>query len=762
MWAIDKGRCMHATRIFLGFMCSIVTVFGMGSAFAQSEPLAFTGSFEALDLGFDSKWWPGETNTPDSGNPIQVRVYAQAAAQADAQFNGSAALNNGVLTLGPATGQWGYDFGAAVSMQIAINLSFELNNPLPIGDDINLGPWVIDVPFAPDFDLLNSQNTSVDSFLLDTPSTLADETEPISVYDLSLIEYLIGGIDLPSWALTLLQLDAGASLNVAFETAATLRGEAIPLSDGNTFTSEGQSLDVVALPPSYDVTAAYVENLDWDLTLLFGPTVFIKILGQRFDLPVITIPWKVLEDRRDMSFTEDALSYPVEAVEEGEDPIEGEIEGLLEGDEEPIDFPVGCAEVCTIPFCVSSGISAGLALALEQSIPLDLVQGSLLTEDMDGNGMPDLAQFALADSLLASPDLPNHCCIIDAWERNYLAVESMAGFGGDRALTDEEGRQLKIVAAYATLGEAAAYEFIPVLASRFGWSIDLRQLDPVAGSWLAAQGDADLDGVCNLGEYNAAQGSLLGFLIAATTTESALGAEQCEFVCATPEGEDEGETPLEGEQERWTLTIIKEGAGTGDVVVSPEQADYAHGQTVTLTVFLGANSVFFGWNGVAGQQQLGENGNEVLPILGTNKYTLHMNGNKVIRPHFYLYAPLEGEEEGDSGEGEGLSEGEIPARTSSADLNRDGYITLDELLRVIQLFNGGAYYCDPESEDGVSLMPLTEGEEAARDCPFHTSDYNPANWKIELTELLRIVQFFNLGGYAACPESEDGFCVAEP
>ncbi|MFM1919711.1 MAG: hypothetical protein RLZZ303_1345, partial [Candidatus Hydrogenedentota bacterium] len=105
--------------------------------------------------------------------------------------------------------------------------------------------------------------------------------------------------------------------------------------------------------------------------------------------------------------------------------------------------------------------------------------------------------------------------------------------------------------------------------------------------------------------------------------------------------------------------------------------------------------------------------------------------------------------------------GEAPAATSSADLNRDGFITLDELLRVIQLFNGGAYYCDPESEDGVSLAPVTEGEEAARDCPFHTGDYNPANWTIELTELLRIVQFFNLGGYAPCPESEDGFCVAE-
>jgi len=32
---------------------------------------------------------------------------------------------------------------------------------------------------------------------------------------------------------------------------------------------------------------------------------------------------------------------------------------------------------------------------------------------------------------------------------------------------------------------------------------------------------------------------------------------------------------------------------------------------------------------------------------------------------------------------------------------------------------------------------------------------------INLTELLRLIQFFNMGGYYACPgeNTEDGFCV---
>lgn len=49
-----------------------------------------------------------------------------------------------------------------------------------------------------------------------------------------------------------------------------------------------------------------------------------------------------------------------------------------------------------------------------------------------------------------------------------------------------------------------------------------------------------------------------------------------------------------------------------------------------------------------------------------------------------------------------------------------------------------------------------------RDCCPHGSDYNPdaPDWRIDLTELLRLVQFFNSSGYHPCPgeDSEDGFC----
>ncbi len=43
-------------------------------------------------------------------------------------------------------------------------------------------------------------------------------------------------------------------------------------------------------------------------------------------------------------------------------------------------------------------------------------------------------------------------------------------------------------------------------------------------------------------------------------------------------------------------------------------------------------------------------------------------------------------------------------------------------------------------------------------CSPHSADYNPQDWQIGLSELLRVIQFYNSGGYHACVGGEDGFC----
>jgi hypothetical protein len=88
-----------------------------------------------------------------------------------------------------------------------------------------------------------------------------------------------------------------------------------------------------------------------------------------------------------------------------------------------------------------------------------------------------------------------------------------------------------------------------------------------------------------------------------------------------------------------------------------------------------------------------------------------------------------------------------------ADTNQDYIITLSELLRVIQFFNTFGIHCEPGTEDGFGPGP------GATECRPHTSDYAPQNWEIGLSELLRLIQFFNLfdGAYYPDSESEDGF-----
>ncbi|HOV32720.1 MAG TPA: leucine-rich repeat domain-containing protein [Candidatus Hydrogenedens sp.] len=101
---------------------------------------------------------------------------------------------------------------------------------------------------------------------------------------------------------------------------------------------------------------------------------------------------------------------------------------------------------------------------------------------------------------------------------------------------------------------------------------------------------------------------------------------------------------------------------------------------------------------------------------------------------------------------EGTVEGEIGPH--SADRDGDGVINLSELLRVIQFFNMGGYHCDPNGEDGYN-----GGYDGDHTCTPHSSDYDPQDWMIDLSELLRLIQFFNMGGYHPCPGiGEDGYC----
>jgi hypothetical protein len=94
----------------------------------------------------------------------------------------------------------------------------------------------------------------------------------------------------------------------------------------------------------------------------------------------------------------------------------------------------------------------------------------------------------------------------------------------------------------------------------------------------------------------------------------------------------------------------------------------------------------------------------------------------------------------------------------SADTNEDGRIQLSELQRVAQFYNIGGYHCALESsEDGY-----TAGVGEDQNCNPHNADYATQDWTISLSELLRMIQFYQATGYALCELGEDGYCPELP
>jgi len=111
----------------------------------------------------------------------------------------------------------------------------------------------------------------------------------------------------------------------------------------------------------------------------------------------------------------------------------------------------------------------------------------------------------------------------------------------------------------------------------------------------------------------------------------------------------------------------------------------------------------------------------------------------------------------------------FPLGYHDLDTTPDWRISLPELLRAIQFYNSGGYYCawGTSTEDGFVPGCLeSEGEEDEGQDPWlenflfccpHSLDYVDPTWQITMPELLRAIQFYNIGGYHIVIGSEDGF-----
>jgi len=94
---------------------------------------------------------------------------------------------------------------------------------------------------------------------------------------------------------------------------------------------------------------------------------------------------------------------------------------------------------------------------------------------------------------------------------------------------------------------------------------------------------------------------------------------------------------------------------------------------------------------------------------------------------------------------------------NSADSSGDYLLSLSEILRVVQLYNAGGYACATSpgaTEDGY----VPQSTPSLPTCLLHSLD-SDGNNQISLSELLRGIQIFNFGGYSFCDgQGEDNFC----
>ncbi|HOL21155.1 MAG TPA: hypothetical protein PK813_13050, partial [Candidatus Hydrogenedens sp.] len=177
-------------------------------------------------------------------------------------------------------------------------------------------------------------------------------------------------------------------------------------------------------------------------------------------------------------------------------------------------------DYCNIPNCSNLIPGPLYTESFENSMrelytKIPLIGGNPDNLDLDFDGMKDTAQARLFDTIMESFSLiggiPTRNCIYWAYVGNRLKVEALAlaiqaGWPSYLGTPPDLEGMKTFFAALATMGNTA---IINTILSALNWIIpdlpdlSLLELDGSNIVYLNAKGDADLDGVCNIGEYKA-------------------------------------------------------------------------------------------------------------------------------------------------------------------------------------------------------------------------------------------------------------------
>lgn len=231
------------------------------------------------------------------------------------------------------------------------------------------------------------------------------------------------------------------------------------------------------------------------------------------------------------------------------------------------------------------------------------------------------------------------------------------------------------------------------------------------------------------------------------------------------EGALEGEGQPEGDPEPFTSCLADL---SGSLAVPPRVTSYAGvlvlsnlGDTAQILIFHNIPEPTFGAVHLGGPGEIGPKLFDLSTLASPIVIELPLENVAEVTRGSYVrlgypgFAP--GEIRGDltcTYTGEGGNEGQTDEFHTADYVGPDGVIELTELLRVVQLFNVGEFGCGT-SEDGYELGSID------RTCAPADFDYSPQNWRVDLTEVLRLVQFYNARGYVGGQPTEDGYAPAE-
>ena len=449
----------------------------------------------------------------------------------------------------------------------------------------------------------------------------------------------------------------------------------------------------------------------------------------------------------------------VEGAVEGQTEGEGAEEGAVEGQTEGTIEGEGCI-LDTCPDFDAEGTAFYVQLSSLLSIEIDWT-----ISDIDNSIIPDSWEVALFQAVLCRAGAPDPDPTVCTYLSNLDMLRTEPNYG---LIQDVE----HVVVALLSIS-TEMQNTVKTLGLIGQYDVALMTVK-APGEPFSAQGDPDGDSLDNLSEFSATVGAGLGradYVFIALTPNPSEGQIEGDVEGAV-EGEGVVEGVVEGQLEgEGVAEGVLEGQEEGEGVEEGVLEGQVEGEGAEEGILEGQVEGEGIEEGVLEGQEEGEGVEEGVfegQVEGEGVEEGVFEGQ--VEGEGVEEGVLEGQEEGEGveegaiegqieGEGveEGVLEGQVEDGIHTADQDGDGIIDLSELLRIIQFYNSGGLHCQAGTEDGYAPGL---GDTS---CGVHDSDYNPQDWQINISELLRVIQFYNSGGYHYCPEegTEDGYCPGQ-